>query len=217
GGSILNEKVGQFYLTIYTDLYGSKKVELPETELYVLYVGDRVKRPDEVTLKTEFYKNRKSAIDVTIKMLYGTVHPERTNGDDIVGQYVLFSKIYNEQVRMHGRTVKAVSETIRICMEQNILREYLESRKQEVVTMMMDLYNQDRILEIHIASEKRIAAEKAAEKAAKKAKREAREEKDAAIERMLRSGKLSFEEIAEYLGVSVERIREVESAMLQKV
>jgi len=37
--------------------------------------------------------------------------------------------------------------------------------------MMMDLYNQDRILEIHIASEKRIAVEKAAQKAEKKGTR----------------------------------------------
>lgn len=86
--------------------------------------------------------------------------------------------------------------------------------------MMMDLYDQDRILEIHIASEKRIAAEEAAKKAAKKATIKAAEkaekEKAAVIERMLRSGKLSVEEIAEYAGVSVERVREIDAAMLQE-
>ncbi len=185
------------------DLYGSRKVELPETELYVLYVGDRVNKPDKITLKKEFYKKRKSAIDVTVKMLYGTVHPKKTDGEDIVGQYVLFSKIYNEQVRLHKRTAKAVSETIRICVERNILREYLESKKQEVVTMLMDLYDQNRIMEIHIASEKRIAAEEAEKKAEK--------EKEAAIERMLRDGSLAVDKIAAFLGVSVERVREVEA------
>ncbi|MCD7956304.1 MAG: hypothetical protein LUG93_11270 [Lachnospiraceae bacterium] len=198
------------------DLYGNKKVYLPETELYVLYTGDRVERPDVITLRDQFYKDsedakeRKTAIDVTIKMLYGTVHPERTDGgEDIVGQYVLFTKEYNKQVREHGRTAKAVSETIRICMEKNILRDYLGSRKKEVVTMMMDLYDQDRILEIHIESEKKIAAEKAAKEAEEKAK-------TAAIERMLRSGKLSIEEIAEYQAVSVDRVRKIEAGMLQE-
>ncbi|MCD7956330.1 MAG: hypothetical protein LUG93_11400 [Lachnospiraceae bacterium] len=100
------------------DLYGTKKVYSPETELYVLYTGDRVDRPDVITLREQFYKEpeeRRTAIDVTIKMLYGTVHPEKTDGgEDIVGQYVLFTKEYNEQVQRHGRTAKAVSETIRI-------------------------------------------------------------------------------------------------------
>ncbi|MCC8137816.1 MAG: hypothetical protein LIO76_07075 [Clostridiales bacterium] len=70
--------------------------------------------------------------------------------------------------------------------------------------MMMDLYNQDRILEIHIASEKKIASEKATEK-----------EKDATIQRMLKKGKFSIQEIAECLAVSTERVREVEAGMLQ--
>ncbi|MCD8012566.1 MAG: hypothetical protein LUG99_05240 [Lachnospiraceae bacterium] len=193
------------------DLYGSTKVELPETELYVLYVGERVSRPDEITLKNEFYKNRKSAIDVTVKMLYGTVYPEKTDGEDIIGQYVQFTKVYDEQVRLYGKTSRAVSETIRICVGQGILREYLESRKQEVVTMMMDLYDQDRILEIHIASEKRKAAKEAAKEAAKKAE----EDKEAVIEKMLRSGKLSAGEIADYFGISESKVHEIERSMLQ--
>ncbi|MCC8104654.1 MAG: hypothetical protein LIO99_01305 [Clostridiales bacterium] len=90
--------------------------------------------------------------------------------------------------------------------------------------MMMDLYDQDRILEIHIESEKKIAAEKARKegmKAGKKAGlkeayREAEKEKTAAIERMLKLGKLSVEEIAEYQAVSPDRVREIEAEMLQE-
>ncbi|MCD7956333.1 MAG: hypothetical protein LUG93_11415 [Lachnospiraceae bacterium] len=39
------------------DLYGSKKVYLPETELYVLYTGDRVDRPDVITLREQFLQS----------------------------------------------------------------------------------------------------------------------------------------------------------------
>ncbi|MCD7957426.1 MAG: hypothetical protein LUG93_17105 [Lachnospiraceae bacterium] len=205
------------------DLYGSKKVYLPETELYVLYTGDRVDRPDKITLREQFYtepKERRTAIDVTVKMLYGTVHPEKIKGEDIIGQYVSFTKEYNKQVKEHGRTAKAVSETIRICMEQNILREYLGSRKKEVVTMMMDLYDQDRILEIHIASEKKIAAEEARnegiKEGIKEANREAEKEKTAAIMRMLKLGKLTIEEIAACQSVSAQSVREIEAGMLQE-
>ncbi|MCD7954544.1 MAG: hypothetical protein LUG93_02050 [Lachnospiraceae bacterium] len=187
------------------DLYGSRKVKLPESELYVIYTGDRVKHPEIISLAEEFFKNKVSAVDVKVKMLYGTVDPDKSHGEDIIGQYVLFTKVYNEQVRLHGRTKEAVAETIRICMDRDILKEYLASREKEVITMMMDLYDQDRIWKIHVESEKKIAAEKAA-----------KEEKEASVKRLLKLGKLSIEDIAECQQVSVERVREIEEEMLQE-
>ena len=63
-------------------------------------------------------------------MLYGDKE------DDILGQYVTFSKVYNEQRKKYGRTREAIKETINICKNRNVLKEYLESREVEVVTMM---------------------------------------------------------------------------------
>ena len=47
---------------------------------------------------------------------------------DIINQYVAFTKILNEQMKLFGKTKKAVQEPIRICENDNILKEYLESR-----------------------------------------------------------------------------------------
>ena len=58
-------------------------------------------------------------------MLYGET-------DDIIGEYVTFTKAYNEQCKIRGRTEQAVRETIRICKDRNVLKEYLESREKEV-------------------------------------------------------------------------------------
>ncbi|MCC8107289.1 MAG: hypothetical protein LIO99_15030 [Clostridiales bacterium] len=121
----------------------------------------------------------------------------------------IFTKVFDEQVRLYGRTLEAVSETIRICKDQNVLKVYLASREKEVTTMMMDLYDQDRILEIHIASEKKIAAEEAAEKATEK-------EKKTVIERLLRDGTFSVDKIASIVGVPLQRVREIEAGMLQE-
>ena len=63
--------------------------------------------------------------------------------------YVTFTKIYNEQVKLHRRTREAVLETIRICKDQNILREYLSSREKEVVDIMMTLFNEEYILKTY--------------------------------------------------------------------
>ena len=47
-------------------------------------------------------------------MLYGD-----GNGD-IISQYVTFTKIYQEQARLLGKTVEAVRETIRICKDKEV-------------------------------------------------------------------------------------------------
>ena len=84
-------------------------------------------------------------------------------------QNILLDQSYNEQIKLHGRTREAVLETIRICRNSNILKDYLESRQQEVVNIMMTLFDEEYILKTYIEQEKRDAAEKAAEEAAKQA------------------------------------------------
>ena len=81
--------------------------------------------------------------------------------DDIIGQYVLFTKVYDEQRRLYGRTRKAIEETIRICKERNVLKEYLESREGEVVTMMSTLFDYETIMKNHDATIRREANERA--------------------------------------------------------
>ena len=39
--------------------------------------------------------------------------------------------------------------TIRICKDENILKEYLESRESEVVDIMMQLYDREKIMRVH--------------------------------------------------------------------
>ena len=75
-------------------------------------------------------------------MLYGET-------DDIIGEYVAFTKVYNEQCRIHGRTEEAVRETIRICKDKNVLKEYLESREKEVIDMMVTLFDEEKIMKAH--------------------------------------------------------------------
>lgn len=138
------------------DLYGSKNVILPRPELYVIYTGERKDRPKYIRLSDEFFGGQESALEVKVRMLYGD------NGDDIVGQYVMFTKVYDEQRKLYGRTKKAILETIRICKDKNILKEYLESRESEVVDIMLTIFDEETIMRNHIRSERREAATKAA-------------------------------------------------------
>ena len=74
-------------------------------------------------------------------MLYGE------GKDDIISQYVDFTKVYNEQVKLHGKTREAVLETIRICKDRNVLSEYLSGREKEVINIMMGLFDQEKAVE----------------------------------------------------------------------
>ena len=71
-------------------------------------------------------------------------------GKDIISQYAEFTNVYTEQVKIYGRTQKAVMETIRICRNRNILKEYLESREKEVIDIMMALFDQQKALEQYL-------------------------------------------------------------------
>ena len=124
------------------DLYTTRKAGVPKPEFYVVYTGDRKTRPRTINLADEFFEGIASGIDVTVNMLYG-----ETN--DIIGEYVTFTKVYNEQCKLHGRTEQEVRETIRICKDKNVLKEYLESREKEVIDMMVTLFDEEKIMKAH--------------------------------------------------------------------
>ena len=103
--------------------------------------------PATITLSEEFFEGATDlAIDVTVKMLYGT------DEDDVISQYVNFTKVYDEQRKKYGRVPEAIQETIRICKDRNLLKEYLENRENEVISMMITLFDEEQIMKNHDAT-----------------------------------------------------------------
>ena len=179
------------------DLYGSRKVHVPEAELYMIFTGERASRPETISLSKEFFGGKECSIEVKVKVLYGG------NGDDIISQYVDFTKVYHGQVKQYGRSREAVTETIRICKDRDVLREFLAGREKEVISIMMALFDEEKIMRTHVASEKKAASKETARKAA---------------EKMLRDGKITADEIAEYFSeLSAEDIQEIEKGLLQTI
>ena len=117
--------------------------------------------------------------------------------DDIINQYIIFCKVFSGQTNQHGMTRKAITETIRICRDRNILREYLEQREKEVVTIMMSLFDEEQIIKSFIKSERHDEARETAE-------------------RMIKMGKLSLDEISLYVpSLSFDELRELEARVMQ--
>ena len=111
---------------------------------------------------------------------------------DVINQYLAFTKIYNEQVKLHGSTRKAVLETIRICKAQNVLGEHLSGREKEVVDIMMTLFNEEYILKTYVESREKEASEKT---------------KIGTAQKLYKKGN-SIEDIADTLDVSVKEVEQ---------
>ncbi len=198
----LMESYQKYFSEIGADLYGSKKINLPRPELYVIFVGKRTDHPSEISLTKEFFGGKEYAIDARAKIIYGSVTPCADGQEDIIGQYIAFTKIYDAQRQLHGKTRTAIEETIRICRERNILKDYLQECEKEVTTIMSFLFDKETIYKNHDNTIRGEVRDETKEEAARK---------------MLSKGKLSVEEIAEYLDLPVNEVQKLEAEILQKV
>jgi len=123
------------------DLYGSKMVSIPRPELYMIYTGTPRQIPEVLRL-SDMYGGSGDA-EIEIKVL------RETGTGSIVDQYIRFCEISDEQRKQYGYTMKAVEETLRICCEGNILMPFLASRQKEVRDIMVMLFDQRKVAEIH--------------------------------------------------------------------
>jgi hypothetical protein len=171
-------------------LYKSPKVKIPKPELYVIYSGERGNKPDTISLSEEFFDGADSAIEVKVKVIY------ETDGDDIINQYIIFCKVFDDQRKKYGLTQQAVEETIRICKDRNILRNYLEGKEKEVVTIMMSLFDEEQIMKVYIQDMQKETEKETAR-------------------RMISKGRMTLEEIAEYVpNLSMDELREIEADVM---
>ena len=110
------------------NIYGSKKVRLPIPELYVIYHGERGDKPDEISLSKDIFETDSSGsifVNVKAKIIY-----DSTPGD-IIDQFLTFARVFDQQIQKYGRTRDAAAETLRICRDQNVLKDYLERMETE--------------------------------------------------------------------------------------
>ena len=123
-------------------LYGSKKVKLPQPEFYVIYTGKRKNCPQQLSLAEEFFGGNDN-IDIKINIL---TKPQKNS---IIGQYIRFCHVFDEQMKTYGQTAKAVEETIRLCQDENVLKEYLTQKAEEVKNIMVTLFSQEEVMDAY--------------------------------------------------------------------
>jgi hypothetical protein len=85
-----------------------------------------------------------------------------------------------------------------------VLREYLESKEKEVVTIMMSLFDEEQIMDVFIKDRTREATEIATKKADIET-----------AKRMIQKGKMTLDEISDYVpGLSMEELEQIEAEVM---
>lgn len=120
------------------NLYGSKIIPLPKSEFFVVYTGDKAV-PKTLSLAKDVFCCDDSALDLKVNILTSS------KSGDILDQYFLYTKVLKGQLMIYGNTVKALTEAIKICVDKNILSDFLSAHKMEVVTMADFLFDQETV------------------------------------------------------------------------
>ncbi len=191
----LAQSYHEYFERTSQSLYKSKNVKMPKPELYVIFTGNKGRKPDTISLSKEFSDGVDIGIEVKAKVIY------ESETEDIINQYIIFCKVFDEQRKLYGMTEQTVRETIRICKDRNVLKEYLMNREVEVVTIMMSLFNDEQIMKTYWKDMENTLAHKKDRETA---------------ERLIKKGKMSLEDIADCVpALSFDELKEIETEVMQ--
>ncbi|MBO4351530.1 MAG: hypothetical protein J6A01_11380 [Proteobacteria bacterium] len=143
-----------YFSELGKSLYENVKVELPMPELYILFTGRRKHKVRFISLREHFFKGKRCDIEVKTRVIYAG------KKGDIIYQYITFCNVLDQQVKLYGKSRKALQETIRICKCKAILDEYLKTREKELMNIMTALFDQEEVTRALIEAKEARAEQK---------------------------------------------------------
>ena len=174
------------------ELYNTKPRIIPKIKLFVVYTGDKIMQDHDLHLKDVMVENDIiSDIDMKVRVLC------TGNKKSILGQYILFTQIYSKQKKECKDIETAVKNTIEICMNDEILKEYLDYRKMEVQEMITAFMTQEEAFESFLKDE------------VKRGRKEGREEgKIDTLINFFKNG-IGLDVISKGLGMSIQEVKSI--------
>lgn len=181
------------------NIYGTKMLPLPSPTFVVFYNGkQKMDEEGELRLSDAFVKKQEIPnLEVIVKVkninmgnsreLFEKCRPMR--------DYMIFV----DKVRRYSREQPledAVERTIRECMEEDVMADFLKRNRAEVVEMCLYEYDEEKQREFD----------------REEGREEGRDaERIAVARRMLKSHKLSYVEVAEIVGLTVEEVKALDT------
>ena len=129
------------------DIHNTGKLPLPVPEFYVIYTGEKRNAPERIILRKNLFNDEAAPIDLEACV----ISTEST--EDIIGQYIIYAHVYDQQVKLYGRDRRAAAETVRNCKNRGILKEYLEAHEKEGINSMLMLFEQEEAVKRYGNSE----------------------------------------------------------------
>ncbi|EHL10050.1 hypothetical protein HMPREF9629_01042, partial [Peptoanaerobacter stomatis] len=124
----------------------------------------------------------------------------------IIWQYIEFCRILNEQAKKYGYTKEMIEETIKICTDEDILKEYLSKRKKEVMSIMSTLFSQEEVTKFVIEEEREEAKKEGKEEGRKEGRKEGMQKERVGIAQRLLKLNISIDDIIKATGLDKETI-----------
>ena len=127
------------------------------------------------------------------------------NKNNILGQYILFTRVYTKQKKECKDIETAVKNTIEICMNDEILKEYLDYRKMEVQEMITAFMTQEEAFESFLKDEVKRGRKEGEEKGRKEGREEGKID---TLIKFFKNG-IGLDVISKSLKISIEEVKSI--------
>ena len=186
------------------ELYNTKPRIIPKIKLFVVYTGDKMMQDHDLHLKDVMVENDIiSDIDMKVRVLC------TGNKKSILGQYILFTQIYSKQKKECKDIETAVKNTIEICMNDEILKEYLDYRKMEVQEMITAFTTQEEAFESFLKDEVKRGRKEGEKIGEEKGRKEGEEKgKIDTLINFFKNG-IGLDVISKGLGMSIDEVKSI--------
>ena len=122
------------------DLYAKKRIRLPAPEFHVFYTGE-ANAPEEYEMKlSDAYADADDIVNLELKVkFHNVVYAERKallHRCRALCDYARFVYLVKAYLHRGGAREDAIRETIRYCIEHDIMKDFLLEHEREVVDMV---------------------------------------------------------------------------------
>ncbi|MBQ1267345.1 MAG: hypothetical protein IIY06_11430 [Proteobacteria bacterium] len=139
-------------------LYSSTKVFCPRIELYTIFSCTCENMPNTLSLRDAFFPKDGCDLDATVHIIQ--FDDKKT---DIINQYIMFCRVFNDQIKKYGYSSQAIRETLRICRDEGILSEYIKKMEGEIMDIMAYMFDEENNKRLFGLEQWRLGEEKGRE------------------------------------------------------
>ena len=126
-------------------IYGTELIKLPAPEFYVFYDGNDTSFEHQILRLSDAFQSPSDKLELIVNVynLADGMNEGLKEQCRPLKEYSIFSNHYKRLRKQQLPIDEAVSETIRYCIKNNVMREYLVSNESEVINMFGFEWNEE--------------------------------------------------------------------------